>query len=101
MSGLGLEPEVINEAGTIRAFDDITSGEIGQSAFEFLEKYSRKRQVLLTTDGKRALILARAGEERAPADLLNLIGSSTNNILNASLDINNRNYFSAPFFCFS
>ncbi|MCK5019190.1 MAG: hypothetical protein KAS32_19175 [Candidatus Peribacteraceae bacterium] len=89
MAGLGLEPSVINKAGEIRAFDDITSAEIGQNAFEFLEKYSRKRQVLLTTDGGKTLTLVRAGEERAPTDLFNVLGSNFNNILNASLDINN------------
>ena len=87
MSELGLEPNVINKAGTIRVFDDITSAEVGQNAFEFLENYSRKRQVLLTTDGKTALVLARAGTERAPASLYNMVDSSFNNILSSQLRI--------------
>ena len=87
MSELGLEPLVINNAGEIKPFDDITSAEVGQNAFEFLESYSRKRQVLLTTDGKKSLVFARAGTDRAPTDLFNLVQSNTNNILNSQLKI--------------
>lgn len=88
MIGLGLDPLVINEAGEITPFDDITSAEVGQNAFEFLESYSRKRQVLLTTDGKKSLVFARAGTDRAPASLYNLRDSSFNNILRSQLKLN-------------
>lgn len=89
MAGIGLNPDVESTAGTIKPFEDITSAKIGQRAFEFLESYSRKVQVLLTTDGKSTLVLARAGTEYAPASLFNVVESDTNNILRSSLNINN------------
>lgn len=85
---MGIDAEVSNEAGTIRNFSgEISSGEIGQNAFEFLEKYSRKRQVLLTSDGANTLVLARAGTNRAPTNLKNVRYADDNNILQATLSI--------------
>ena len=92
---LGLDIVVENQAGTIAPFKDIASAEIGENAFEFLEKYSRKRQVLLTTDGTNKLLLMRAGGRRAPVTLSNSTKNAvTNNVLtsNLSLDLSQRYY---------
>lgn len=48
---------------------DITSAEIGTMAFEFLEPFARKRQVLLNTDGLGNLILARNTGIKIPVKL--------------------------------
>ena len=63
--------KIINQAGSIRNFDasDITSAETGQNAFDFIESYARKRQVLLTTNGDGNLVIARASTELLPARL--------------------------------
>ena len=84
---IGLPNRVENQAGVIRNFDDISSSEIGQNAFGFLEKYSRKRQVLLTSDGFETLVLTRAGVDKAPAKLKNIKGAEDNNILSADLSL--------------
>lgn len=90
MQGIGLEPKIINKAGTIEPFDDLISAEIGQKAYKFLESFSRKRQVLLTSDGFDSLVLTRASSERFPANLQHIKNSSQNNILNADFEINYR-----------
>lgn len=94
MSSIELEPLVDNQAGSIRNFEgDITSAEVGQNAMEFLERYSRKRQVLLTSDGKRTLVLARAGTSRAPAALKNVVGANDNNVLRSTLSLDYSDIF--------
>lgn len=85
---LNIDAEVSNEAGAIKDFtNEISSGEPGENAFQFLEKYSRKRQVILTSDGSNTLILARAGTQNAPSTLKNVRFADDNNILQASLEI--------------
>lgn len=87
--------KIINEAGKIDNFDssDITSAETGQNAFDFLEKFARKRQVLLTTDGDGNLVITRAGNILLPASLKNVIDANDNNILSATLDDNKSDLF--------
>lgn len=80
--------DVINKAGSIESFKEgeFFSAEIGASAFEFMEKYARKRQVLLTTDGEGNIILARAGTDIAIITLQNIKGGTENNILSANVN---------------
>lgn len=79
---------VINEAGTIETFKEgeFFSAEIGATVFEFIEKYARKRQVLLTTDGSGNIVLARAGTDTAITTLQNIKGGTENNILSANIN---------------
>lgn len=94
LKSIGISAKVINEAGSIRGFSgDITSAEIGQNAFDFLEKYSRKRQVLLTTDGADGLVFTRTGVNNAANRLKNVPGGKDNNILKASIKIDNSKRF--------
>lgn len=68
---------------------ELVSGQIDETVFEFLEKYSRKRQVLMTTDGKGGFILTRAGQRRSPGNIIHRTyenGSDRNNVLEASKD---------------
>lgn len=88
LSAIGVSATVINEAGSIRDFaDDKTAAEVGQNALEFLENYSRKRQVLLSSKGGAELLLARAGTTYAPTSLKNVKGAADNNILDATLSL--------------
>lgn len=43
--------------------NELMSCEIGEKAFSFLNKYARKRQVLLTTDGFGNIVFARASSK--------------------------------------
>lgn len=85
---MNLSSKVVNNAGTIRNFgDDITSTKIGQNALEFLERFARKRQILLTSAGDDSLVFARSGTTYAPVSLKNVLGATDNNILSADLTI--------------
>ena len=92
---LNINAFVSNEAGVIKDFkNEISSGEPGENALAFLEKYSRKRQILLTSNGSNTLILARASDQTAPTTLKNVRYANDNNILQASkeIDISKRYY---------
>lgn len=94
LSSIGISATIDNQAGSIRDFgNDITSAEIGQNALEFLESYSRKRQILLTSDGASTMVFARAGTLNAPAELKNVNGARDNNILESTLNIDYANRF--------
>jgi prophage tail gpP-like protein len=96
LQGIGLTSvNVIDRTGGVRAFDetDITSAEVGQNAFDFLESYARKRQVLLTTDGMGNLILSRASTTVFPGQLKNVVGASDNNVLGGSFDTDDTGRF--------
>lgn len=75
--------EVINKVSGLKTFKDgdIQSAEIGETRFEYMEKYARKRQVLLTTDGNGNIVITRAGTINAQTALLNVVGGKNNNIL--------------------
>jgi len=93
ISGIGFtDVEVINNAGVV-SFDafDITSAEVGQKAFEFLELYARKKQILVTNDGNGNLVLTRASTEVFPAVLTNkkAPNNTVNNILSSTVRIDN------------
>lgn len=95
LSEMGIDATIDNQAGTIESFGkDISSAEIGQNALEFLESYSRKRQILLSSDGGKKMVFARTGTEKAPADLKNVRGAKDNNIIDATrtLDYSDRFY---------
>lgn len=95
LNDLGLTKiKIINNAGTIDNFaeTEITSAEIGQTAFEFIELFARKRQVLLTDNGPGNLVIARASTKRATIRFQHKSGRDDNNILSASYsnDLSNR-----------
>lgn len=84
-----------DETGGFETFKpiEVTSAEVGMGAFEFLELYARKSQILLTNDGKGNLVFARASTEALPATLKNKVGGDSN-ILQAStnFDDSQRHY---------
>lgn len=97
--GLGGVMKVINRVATLKPFlpTEITSAEIGQTAFDFFESYARKRQVLMTTDGAGNIELVRGAITPVPIFLANLTDKSdptglVSNIISAtaSFDITNR-----------
>lgn len=78
---------VINGAGTIAKFEDsdLFGAGVGETLFGFLEKYARKRQVLLSSNGDGNIVLARAGTTRAITALQNIVGGQANNIKSGSI----------------
>lgn len=79
---------VIDQARDVATFTstDAATADIGESIFAFIERYSRRRQVLLTTNGDGNLVITRAGTTRAMTALNCVVGdtSGRNNILSAS-----------------
>ena len=82
-----ISPEPFNKA------EDLISPEPGQIAFELMEKYARKRQVLLSSNADGDIVIARAEATVLPCRLNNIInGGKRNNILRcaASYDTTGR-----------
>ena len=101
MTGVG----IINNAGPLKPFTDkeIVAGTVDQHIFDFLEQYTKKRQVLMTNDGLGNVVLARAGTEHAATSLIQYIdkelGNKYNNIKSAdvSFDDSQRYYLYRAF----
>lgn len=62
------------------AFEPRTGNHEGESVFELLTGYAKRKGVLLVSDGKGNLVITRAGAERVPTELV-----SGRNILRAEL----------------
>ena len=79
--------EVINETGVSPTFlgTDIVSADIGDGAFDFLEKLARKLQFVLTTNEDGNLLMLRASQSRLPMRLINERGGQNNNVLSSSM----------------
>jgi len=95
LGSLGItDISVIDESGGIDPFTDKEreAGGIGLPAFEFIEKYARKRQVFLTTDGDGNIVITRASGNAISTELLNELRGASNNILsaNCSFDFSQR-----------
>jgi len=58
---------------------------VGEGLFDFIEKYARKRQVLLSSDGDGNIVLNRAGTSRALTPLLNKLNGQSNNIKSGNI----------------
>jgi len=85
-SGIG-GVSVIDEANT-EDFDEISleSASVGETIHGFLEKYARKRQVILTSNGDGNLVIVKPAALKAKTKLVNGInikrGSFTSNLSN-------------------
>jgi prophage tail gpP-like protein len=96
LDGLGLTSiKIINKAGTIKNFnaEDITSAETGKNAFEFVELYARKRQVLITTDGDGNMVLVKGSGVASVNRFKNIQVANDNNVLSARLTSSNASLF--------
>lgn len=97
LNGLSLsEIKVIDETDGIDPFEEteITSAEVGKNAFEFLELYARKRQVLLSTDGAGNLLMQRASTNFFPGTIRNTKPDNPqNNVKSATLESDDTSRF--------
>ncbi len=73
---------------------EIISAEVGQSAFDFIQQYARKRQVLCSTDGNGNLLFSQSSSAKIKTQLLNQRNGKFNNIKQGSTNINFINRFS-------
>lgn len=70
-----LNPEPFNKA------EDFVSPKVGQNAFEFVIKYAKKRQALLSSDGNGNILITQSIPVDSGATVQSLRGSDSNNIL--------------------
>lgn len=89
---------ILNEAGNIPPFEqkDLVSSRIGQTAFNFMETYARKRQVFITTDGQGKIMLARGSSQHILlGGLYNQVGDPglRNNIKSCTVSFDDTNRF--------
>lgn len=77
--------KVINKVKDLAPFrkEELVAGKIGEKAFEFMDKYARKRQVVLTTDGLGNVVITRASQELSPIVLRNKFDDNFNTIKTA------------------
>ncbi len=89
--------QVIDGSGGIDNFDEseIEALTVETKAFAFIEKLAKKRQVLLTTDGKGDLILTRGLGRIIKTHLISIKGDpdNKNNILASAVDKNHSQRF--------
>lgn len=86
---LGLDIEVVDEVSPdpFNEAEDIADPDPGDNAFQFLEAYARKRQVLLTDDENGDLVITASSGENIEASIINRIGDpfGLNNVLQYSV----------------
>lgn len=61
------------------------TAEVGENAFEFMEKYARKRGVLLSSNGRGDLLITRGGDASLSGAIINQVNGVRNNIKSASI----------------
>jgi len=72
---------------------DVVDAKTGQTLYSYLEQYSRKRQVLMTTDEEGNIVYERSSGDKLDVDLLNLVNNDTNNILSATASLKTNELF--------
>lgn len=96
LSSLGITNiTVTSNIGTIKSFtkSELISGSVGQNAFDFIQAYCRKRQVIPAVDNTGNIILQRAGTEEIIRFLLNKKSGEFNNIISANIQYDNTERF--------
>ena len=95
IADIGADIKVIEDV-TTASFDstqDIASPEAGDNAFSFIEKYSRKRQVLLTSDGDGNVVITSGSGKTATGSIQHIIGAADNNVIASSFSFDTTGRF--------
>lgn len=89
--------KVINKVEGLKPFEkgELISAEIGKPAFEYIEEYARKRQVILTTDGLGNIIITRASEESTNIRLINSVSAPFSTVKSASIEYDDSGRFNS------
>lgn len=86
LDALELDLEIENRVTDLTPFgsDDLVACEAGQGAFDFIEQHARKKQVLITTDGRGRIVIARAENTDANYLFINRYDGAENNVLDST-----------------
>ena len=82
---IGADIKVIDEAAPepFSLTEDIAAPEPGDNAFRFIEKFARRRQVLLTSNGDGDLVIAANSGQSTQGAIQHIIGATDNNVLSS------------------
>lgn len=94
---LGLDIQVIDEVEPepYNAAEDIAAPEPGDNAFQFIEKYAKKRQVLLTSNGDGNIVIATNSGQTAEGAVQHIIGAEDNNVIASSFSYDTTGRYNA------
>lgn len=86
ISHLGLNIKVVDEVNPplFNGAEDIAAPEPGDNAFEFIQRYAKKRQVLLTDNANGDVVIATNSGEKAEGAVQHIIGATDNNVISAN-----------------
>jgi len=86
IASIGSDVKVVEDVATepFNAAEDIAAPEPGDNAFNFIEKYARKRQVLLTSDGDDNVVITSGSGAFSNGSIQHIIGASDNNVIESS-----------------
>lgn len=91
---IGLDIKVFDEVNPLpfNAAEDIIEAEPGQNAFNLIETYAKKRQVLLTSNSNGDIVITSNSGVAGDGAIQNILNSTDNNVIKASftLDTTNR-----------
>ncbi len=94
----GLALPVLNQVTDITDFTsfEIVAPDAGQSAHDYLEKFARKKRVMLTTNGAGAIVITRASGNPLGMSFINRRNDTTlqNNMLSSSVNYDYSQRFS-------
>lgn len=86
IENIGADIKVVQEVSTaaFSSAQDVAAPEPSDNAFTFIEKYSRKRQVLLTSNGAGDVVITSGSAQQAVGSIQHIIGASDNNVIASS-----------------
>lgn len=92
---IGADLNVVEDVATkpFESTQDVASPEPGDNAFEFLEKYSRKRQVLLTSNGDGDIVITSGSAKVANGAIQHIISAEDNNVIAANFSFDTTGRF--------
>lgn len=93
IAALGLEIEVIFDAGSITALTGEITADSGKKCMDFLTDFARKKQVYLVTNGQGDLIVFRPRGEISGTKLIQERNGTRNNIISFSKNIDDSGRF--------
>lgn len=95
IKSIGLTLKVIEEVTTekFEAAQDVVAPEAGQNAFKFIEKYTRKRQVLLTSNGDGDVVITSGTPTIARGAIQHIINAEDNNVISADFSFDTTERF--------
>lgn len=94
---LDIDLQVVDEVSPplFNAAEDIVAPEPGENAFSFIEKYARKRQVLLTSNGNGNIVITSNSGIEAVGAVQHQFGATDNNIISSEFSFDTTGRYNA------